>query len=143
MRLKKGRKTMNFKIVPEFGQKWNYERLKNADNLWFALRKAWKNEDSINKLYEMIVKLNPKLKKIRVDTSWKKRAVLGGIASGLHYNDIKYYVQKLKLNLKYEEKRINKLLRGIATLVFGVRCFLFQKTKSKEPNIEFTLSPET
>jgi len=141
-----GNRINNLKVQNEWGQNWNLGNLQTLDNLQ-VIGNRKENFDLIDETYDTLLSLNPILKDIKIPNSptdkyancYKdaitsaKLSLIRGIASGLHFNDVKYYVQDLKGNAENES-----LLHSIKE-----RLAYWRFKNRYGENINFALSPET
>ncbi|MCX6751096.1 MAG: hypothetical protein NTZ83_06570 [Candidatus Pacearchaeota archaeon] len=143
---KVGSNMNNLKVQEEWGQNWNLGNLQTLENL-HAIGNRKENFDLIDETYSTLLSLNPILNDIPIPGSPKdkyanvykdaitsaKLDIIRGVASGLNFNDVKYFVQDLKGNAKNE------------SLSHAIKERLAYRTFKKRygETIEFALSPET
>ena len=142
-----GKHINNLQQDKKYGQEWNVGNLNSLDNL-FLLSNNKDNFDLIDELYEVLLKLNPDLKNIILPNNNDKYAIvlnppsplksakldiIRGVASGLHLNDIKFFVEKLKGDA--DNAKILHFMKE-------TRAFNHYKNKYGK-SMEFSLSPET
>lgn len=133
----------NIKIDPDFGQKWNYGNLRNENDLWFFAEKN-RGENLINKFYNTLTELNPKLKNIKARTIDDKFAVIRGVGTGLHCNDIKYFVEEMNLDAKNESPENAQLWEKAFEKYMGRNGGDTELIQLKtDEKIGYVLSPET
>ncbi len=144
--IKKGVKINNLKMQEGWGQNWNLGNLQKLDYL-NVIGNRKENFDLIDEAYNVLLSLNPSLKEIKTPNNPKDKYVdcykdaitsarldiIRGVASGLHLNDIKYFVENLKGTTK------NQSL--LCTLKEELAYRAFRKNYGE--NIQFALSPET
>lgn len=86
---------------PAFGESWELANVSGADLDYLvknfnSLTAGLDPEAIADTVYGVLVMLNPKLKDITANGLEDKLHVIRGVASGLHFNDIKYFVQDLQ-----------------------------------------------
>jgi hypothetical protein len=96
-------KFSNLEVDPAFGQKWNLANLTTKDLYTFGnefYKKIVANQEGMldegNKFYQTLVKFNPELKEVKIENTERMLDVIRGVGSGLHLNDVKYFVEELK-----------------------------------------------
>ena len=128
----------NYKIDYKFGQKWNYGNLDGLDDFYYLTKKV--SPDLVNNLYNQVCELNPSLKKIYAEENIQKYELLRGVGSGLHFNDLKYFIESLNCrggNAGF----INKKLMNLAWSSYENKNS--SKRKDTGEIVDFALSPET
>ena len=148
------------KVDPQFGQNWDLSNLTTEDIYYFGNHfYKQRNEEGlskqINKFYQTLLRLNPELENIKVDSIERILSVIRGVGSGLHFNDIKYFVEALKGDANNETEE-NKALEIQAHEEYFKRAGIDIKKDESEfskqelslvddlaSKIGFTFSPET
>jgi len=95
------------KVDPHFGQTWNLSNISTEDVFYFGSQ-YYKDRDKkdisekIDTFYQTLLRMNPELQNIGVENKERLLDVIRGVGSGLHFNDIKYFVEELKGNANNE-----------------------------------------
>lgn len=130
----------NLKIDSKFGQEWNYGSLDSIDDVFYFTEQQTKNyPDLLNDFYKKMCELNPSLKGISAKTEIEKYRLLRGVGSELHYNDIKYFIEKINGSGK-NSNYVNGRLNNFANYVYDLRN---SSEKNYSPGLDFVLCPET
>ncbi|MFA4936963.1 MAG: hypothetical protein WC575_01540 [Patescibacteria group bacterium] len=98
------------KVDHEFGQNWNLANLTTEDvyylgNQFYNQRNEQAVSEQINRFYQTLIRLNSELEDIKVDSIERKLDVIRGVGSGLHFNDIKYFIEELKGDAKNQSEQ--------------------------------------
>ena len=128
----------NNKMDYKFGQKWNYGNLDGLDDFHYLTEKVY--PDLVNNLYDKMCELNPSLNKIYAKENMQKYELLKGVGSGLHFNDLKYFLENVNCSGK-NGSFLNKKLMYLAWSSYDARNP--SKRKDVEESINFILSPKT
>lgn len=107
------------KVDQKFGQPWNLSNLTMEDVYYFGntfYRDIISDINDMRKkcllFYQTLISLNPELKNIETHNNIERILdVIRGVGSGLHYNDIKYFVEELNGSGENESKENQKLWR--------------------------------
>jgi len=154
------------RIISDFGQSWNLANLTVEDafhfsNITYREINNPEIEGKIYNFYNTLVRLNPELKNIETNGDIVNILhIIRGVGSGLHFNDIKYFVEVLKGNaentpeedqaLEYQALEAFYLRNGLSAVEFDERDA--EKIEAEIDAIEesygleslnFALSPET
>lgn len=137
----------NGKIDYRFGQEWNCGGLDGVDDIFYLAGEVKEYIDLEDRFYDTLLRLNPCLEGICADTREKRRGVLRGVGSRLHYNDIKYFIEDVNCDAT-NDNLINKLRWRLALTAYSLRNPSKEKNEAKIKqglggDIEFVLSPET
>ena len=102
------------KVDPHFGQNWNLANLTTEDvyyfgNQFYKDRNEKDVSDKIDIFYQTLLRMNPELKNITVGNKERLLDVIRGVGSGLHFNDIKYFVENLKGDANNESEPARSL----------------------------------
>lgn len=99
---------INLEVDPAFGQQWQLANLTMSDvyqignSFHKKIIKSKEMLDSCEEFYKLLKKFNPDLKNITATDPDRMLDIICGVGSGLHYNDIKYFVEDLKGSAKNE-----------------------------------------
>ena len=126
----------NDTIDIDFGQSWNTGKYNLSDILFLSNKKEFFNKETVE-LYNYLISLNPTLKNIKVENNNRLVDIVRGLASGLHFNDIKYFVEDLKGDARNQLKD-DDLLQEKAYKAYEERF-----GEENDYKIGFALSPET
>jgi len=137
----------NGKIDYRFGQEWNCGNLEGIDDVFYLTTRSYHYPDLVNKFYNKMVKLNPSLKDISAPENIDKLVLLRGVGSGLHLNDVKYFLENVNHDCK-NESFVNEVLSSFAYFAYGLRYPENDKSEEKRQNglgndVDFALSPKT
>lgn len=117
---------MNLEVDPAFGQKWNLPNFSTKQTYDFGNKfygKILKDESGMleegEKFYLTLVRLNPELGNIKKENTERMLDIIRGVGSGLHYNDIKYFVEDLKGSGANESEENYKLWEQAVVTYFN------------------------
>lgn len=105
----------NLEVDPDFGQKWNLLNLTNKEVYVFAnkfYRDILENlviQNEFKSFYKKLLEINPELKNINSENLERDLDIVRGVGSGLHFNDIKYFVEDLKGTAENEKEEDREL----------------------------------
>ncbi len=129
-------------IDPKYGQQWKIpqglsETVLNRYLLcWLYIKD--RPELEISSIYDYFSNFNPDMKKINAVNCEQKYDVLQGIASGLHWKDIVYFLNNTDMSTRDKNETIyrNKV-KGAYNKIHGI-----DSERDSSP-LNFLLSPET
>lgn len=113
----------NREVDPRFGQQWNLANLRAADlyyfgNTLYPIRTDPAVVRQVNVFYEILVQLNPELSNIMSHNIEMKLDVIQGVGSGLHFNDIQYFVEELGGTLDNQSENDRSLEKQVEEAYF-------------------------
>ncbi|HEY1041602.1 MAG TPA: hypothetical protein VGE63_02665 [Candidatus Paceibacterota bacterium] len=151
LELTKSKDYKNLEVDNDFGQKWELGdftkevTFKYGDKL-FDQMNVVDVSAQVEEFYDELVKVNPALNQINVQTIEDKINVIRGIGSGLHVNDIKFFVEDLKGSAKNLVGNVRDLNEQ-AVRAYIERANLegkeFEAVEDAYSKVGFAFSPET